>query len=110
MVERLNKEALAGLFFREVEKLAQNEELEGQGKTEALYRLLTLLFIELTRRERLQFSTLFARIAYTCHKYQLNRRLSLRLFFDYRRTVPKTSAGFPRTDTSGGIVVSFQLN
>ena len=56
MVERLNKEALAGLFFREVEKLAQNEELEGQGKTEALYRLLTLLFIELTRRERLQFS------------------------------------------------------
>ncbi len=43
-------------------------------------------------------------------EYQLNRRLSLRLFFDYRRTVPKTSAGFPRTDTSGGIVVSFQLN
>ncbi|MCB0587055.1 MAG: cell surface protein SprA, partial [Phaeodactylibacter sp.] len=26
-------------------------------------------------------------------EYQLNRRLSLRLFFDYRRTVPKTSAG-----------------
>lgn len=43
-------------------------------------------------------------------EYQLNRRLSLRLFFDYRRTVPKTSAGFPRTDTSGGIIVSFQLN
>ena len=75
MVERLNKEALAGLFFREVEKLAQNEELEGQGKTEALYRLLTLLFIELTRRERLQFSTLFARIAYTCHQAGVDKSL-----------------------------------
>jgi cell surface protein SprA len=43
-------------------------------------------------------------------EYQLNQRLSLRLFFDYRRTVPANSAGFPRTDTSGGIIVSFQLN
>ncbi len=43
-------------------------------------------------------------------EYKLNRRLSLRLFFDYRKTVPKTSAGYPRLDTSGGIVVRFQLN
>jgi cell surface protein SprA len=43
-------------------------------------------------------------------EYQINRRLSLRFFFDYRRNVPKTSAGFPRTDTSGGVVVRFQLN
>ncbi|HMQ48278.1 MAG TPA: cell surface protein SprA [Saprospiraceae bacterium] len=43
-------------------------------------------------------------------EYQLNQRLSLRLFFDYRQTRPKTSIGYPRTDTSGGIVVSFQLN
>ena len=43
-------------------------------------------------------------------EYQINRRLSLRLFFDYRRSVPKTSAGFPRTDTAGGIVVRFSLN
>lgn len=43
-------------------------------------------------------------------EYQLNKRLSLRLFFEYRRTVPQTSAGFPRTDTSGGIDVRFSLN
>ncbi|MCB9282270.1 MAG: cell surface protein SprA [Lewinellaceae bacterium] len=43
-------------------------------------------------------------------EYKLNRRLSLRLFFDYRKTVPKTSAGYPRLDTSGGVVVRFQLN
>jgi len=43
-------------------------------------------------------------------EYKLNERLSLRLFFDYRRNRPKTSAGFPRTDTAGGIIVRFQLN
>lgn len=43
-------------------------------------------------------------------EYQVNQRLSLRLFFDYRRVEPKTSAGYPRTDSSGGIVVRFSLN
>ncbi len=43
-------------------------------------------------------------------EYQMSRNLALRLFFDYRRNIPKTSAGFPRTDTAGGIVVRFQLN
>ena len=42
-------------------------------------------------------------------EYKLNQRLSLRLFFDYRRNKPKTSAGFPRTDTAGGLIVRFQL-
>ena len=42
-------------------------------------------------------------------EYQINQRLSLRLFFDYRRVEPKTSAGFPRTDSSGGIVARFSL-
>ncbi|MEZ5040578.1 MAG: cell surface protein SprA [Saprospiraceae bacterium] len=43
-------------------------------------------------------------------EYKLSRRLSLQAFFDYRRVVPKTSAGFPRTDSAGGIRVRFQLN
>lgn len=43
-------------------------------------------------------------------EYQMSRNLSLRLFVDYRRNEPKTSAGFPRTDTAGGVVVRFQLN
>lgn len=43
-------------------------------------------------------------------EYQLNDRMSLRAFVDYRRTIPKNSAGFARTDASGGIVVRFQLN
>jgi cell surface protein SprA len=43
-------------------------------------------------------------------EYKMNQRLSLRLFFDYNRNVPKTSAGFPRTETAGGIIVRFALN
>lgn len=42
-------------------------------------------------------------------EYKINQRMSLRAFFDYRRNIPKTSAGFPRTDASGGVVVRFQL-
>ncbi len=42
-------------------------------------------------------------------EYKVNRRLSLRLFMDYRRNVPKTSAGFPRTEAQGGVVVRLQL-
>ena len=43
-------------------------------------------------------------------EYQLNQRLGLRAFFDYRKTTPFVSFGFPQTSASGGIVVRFQLN
>jgi len=42
--------------------------------------------------------------------YEVNKRLSLRLFFDYNKTIPKTSAAFPITNTQGGITVRFSLN
>ena len=71
----MNKEALARLFYRELEKIAGNEVMDEVAKVEALYRLLTLLFVEMTRRERLQFSTLFARMAYICHRAELSRAL-----------------------------------
>jgi cell surface protein SprA len=42
--------------------------------------------------------------------YALNRRLTLRLFTDYRRTVPKTSQAFPITTVNAGVTVQFKLN
>jgi hypothetical protein len=42
--------------------------------------------------------------------YTLNRRLKLRLFTDYRKTVPKTSQSFPITTVNAGITVQFTLN
>ncbi|MEL6274171.1 MAG: cell surface protein SprA, partial [Bacteroidota bacterium] len=43
-------------------------------------------------------------------EYQVNNQLSLRAFFDYRRSVPYNSLGFPQTTSAGGVVVRFQLN
>ncbi|MBC6996362.1 cell surface protein SprA [Neolewinella lacunae] len=42
-------------------------------------------------------------------EYQVNNLLSLRAFFDYRKTQPFNPLGFPQTAASGGIVVRFQL-
>lgn len=42
-------------------------------------------------------------------EYQVNDLLSLRAFFDYRKTTPFNPLGFPQTAASGGMVVRFQL-
>ena len=42
-------------------------------------------------------------------EYALNKRLKLRLFADYRKTVPKTSQSFPITTLNTGITVQFSL-
>jgi cell surface protein SprA len=42
--------------------------------------------------------------------YQLNKQLSLRFFFDYRKNVPKTSQGYPTTNVRSGVTVRFSLN
>ncbi len=42
--------------------------------------------------------------------YALNRRLKLRLFTDFRKTVPKTSQSFPITTVNAGVAVQFSLN
>jgi len=43
-------------------------------------------------------------------EYALNKRLKLRLFADYRKTVPKTSQSFPITTLNTGVTVQFSLN
>ncbi len=42
--------------------------------------------------------------------YDVNKKLNVRLFFDYGKTTPKTSASFPITNTRGGITVTFSLD
>lgn len=43
-------------------------------------------------------------------EYVLSKRLKLRAFVDYRKTVPKTSQAFPITTLRSGITVQFTLN
>lgn len=71
----MNYPALAQLFYRELEKIAAQTDVSGPARAEQLYRLLTQLFIALTQEERLQFSTLFSRIAYVSHRSELPRAL-----------------------------------
>ncbi|TXB69549.1 AAA family ATPase [Phaeodactylibacter luteus] len=75
MTERINKPELAKLFYAELRKVLANGQLPPAGVSASLYRLMTLLFVELTQAERLQFSTLFARIAYVCHRDEVDRKL-----------------------------------
>ena len=42
--------------------------------------------------------------------YDVNENLNVRLYFDYSKTNPKTSASFPITSTQGGLRVRFTLN
>lgn len=79
MSTQLNKPALAELFYQETLKVARNPELSSVDRLSALYRLLTLLFVECTKAERLQFSTLFARMAYVCHREGVGKRLQFYL-------------------------------
>lgn len=71
----MKQSALAGLFYRELEKTIQNQKINTPEKTAGLYRLLNLVFSEVTRKERLQFATLFARIAYVGRQFELDKRL-----------------------------------
>ncbi len=77
----MDQQALALLFYREIEKIAAQEDLSLAVRIKALYQLLQLLLLEVTRRERIQFTTLFARLAYVGHKYGFERPLQ---FFIHR--------------------------
>ncbi len=41
--------------------------------------------------------------------YAVNKFVNVRLFFDRSRTIPKTSASFPITNTQGGVTIRFSL-
>ncbi|MDX1407998.1 MAG: hypothetical protein R3330_07690, partial [Saprospiraceae bacterium] len=42
-------------------------------------------------------------------RYNLNKNVNLRLFFDYRKTTPYTTTGYPITSTSAGVTVQVVL-
>ena len=68
-------ETLAKLFYFELEKAVSNPEMHYRDRIQRLAQLLQLLFTEATRAERLRFSTLFARMAYAGHRYELPGKL-----------------------------------
>lgn len=65
---------IARLLFRRLLTIHHKVELEEHARVEVLYALLSKVFIEVTGEERLQFTTLFARIAYASHKFEIPKK------------------------------------
>ncbi len=86
---------LARLFYREMLKVHENGEWSPTAKTEALGRLLELLFLETTKEDNIHFTTLFARIAFACHKFQVEKKTQYWVHFfrkKLRSLVPENEA------------------
>ncbi|MBI5916725.1 MAG: PD-(D/E)XK nuclease family protein, partial [Bacteroidetes bacterium] len=86
---------LARLFYRELAKIHGNDDWAPAAKADALARLLELLYLEVTKAENIQFTTLFARIAFACHKFQVEKKMQYWIHFfrkKIRSLVPDTEA------------------
>ena len=70
----MKRKELARLFYKEILKIQPNDTLDSAAKVEALYRLLHSIFMEVTRDEKLQFTTLFARISFAFQKYNVPKQ------------------------------------
>ncbi len=76
-----DKKEHSRLFFIELRKIHQHETWEKEEKIRALAVLMELLFTEITRPENIQFTTLFARIAYASHKFGLDKKTQYWIHF-----------------------------
>ena len=70
--ENMSNQHIADTFYREILKLHNNSDLPTTIKFEELYLFLNKIFVFITQKEKLQFSTQFARIAFACHKFEVS--------------------------------------
>ena len=80
---------LARLFYREIQKIDAHPDLDEQAQVRALYDLLAKLFSTATKAENFFFSTLFARISYAGHRFNISEDV-LRLVHTFRRAVEQS--------------------
>lgn len=95
LMENIDPIETAKMFYRELEKIQSNSELPLPEKSEAIFRLLKLIFETATGNQTLQFTTLFARIAYAFHQYQIPGLLQY-----YTHTFRKESRYFNKEEKS----------
>jgi DNA replication ATP-dependent helicase Dna2 len=79
---------LAPALYQELLKINAHPDWDTRGKLIALSDLFNKLFFEATKTEQIAFSTLFARISYTGHKYNLQPE-TLRLVHFFRKITEK---------------------
>ncbi|NUN99342.1 MAG: AAA family ATPase [Saprospiraceae bacterium] len=87
----------AQLLYRELEKIAAQADKDPALRLGEVYRLFLALLLEATKTERLQFATLFARLAYICHKWRLDKKLQYYLH-TFRKYGASQPAQLPAAD------------
>lgn len=99
----------APLLYRELVRIAAHPDWMPREQILALATLLERLFFEATKQEQLAFSTLFARISYAGHLYQMAPEV-LRVIHHFRRVADRVragkSAGEPRDVRLGVLAVA----
>ncbi len=89
----------APLLYREILKIATHPNWEVRERTLALATLLERLFFEVTKQEQIAFSTLFARISYVGHQYNIQPD-TLRIIHTFRRTATRVRDGWRADEKS----------
>ncbi len=84
----MKNQELARLFYKEIQKINEDTELTATFKIDSLYKLLHKIIIDITQQERLHFTTLFARVAFVCHKYKIEGKTQFYLH-TFRKNAPK---------------------
>ncbi len=70
----MRNQQVGTLLFKELQKITNNSTLSITERVEALYRLLSLSFVEATRDEKVLFTTLFARISFASQRFQISKQ------------------------------------
>ncbi len=81
----MNNQQIAETFYQEIIKV-HGFEVEEQIKFEELYLFSNKFFVFITQKEKLQFSTQFARIAFACHKFNIPKQVQWYVH-EFRRRV-----------------------
>jgi len=76
---------VARLLFRKMLTIHEEQKLDIRQRVEVLYALMSRVFVEVTGEEKLQFTTLFARIAYASHRFNLPKQTQFYLHSFRRR-------------------------
>ena len=93
----MKKQELARLFYQEISKVNSNKTLDDATKIKGLYKLMNQLFVAVTRDEKLQFTTMFARISFACQK--ANVESQTQFYIHAFRRVAKKSFVLPENET-----------
>lgn len=105
MARNLPKQELARLFYRELYKVRTQHDFSEKEQTTGLLQLMQLIVEEATRREKLPFTTHFARMAYAAHKYSLPKSLQYYMH-QFRRLARQKNADLTTTANLGAKAVA----